>query len=378
MKKVLLIVLLLHCFLTVISQNQCQSSLLSKDKIFEIISSKLEKEKTTLLNLRKIEFHNQYIYNYPICSSVDHCLYNCLFEYPKYGIDFRLVSYYDEQMKKRILQLLRNEFMENELDNLINKELSKITFCSKQRDIDTTSLSYLKQRESFFCQKKDSLLSEYKDKYHFNLHIIIGVCKYLYNSEIENELLRLYNSDINWSKVSGITSQVGNIQAYINLKDEIKVVLAAHGKNEFLNEWKYDETKDINWQFDIKDTLDDLFSQKMVENIRYLAAVHTEESYYELSKYLLSPRFVYSEEVEESMESDYLNDYNNYIRCFAFMYIVKNVTNIELYKSLQFLWYFEQHNNFQNIRHNLTEEFCRKVYDWMQDNRGNYKLWYEW
>lgn len=105
MKRVLIIVLLLHCYLTVVSQNQCRSSFLSKDDIFEIISSKIEKDKTTLLNIRKIEFHNQYIYNYPICNSVDHCLFNCLFEYPKYEIDFRLTSYYDEQMIKRILQL---------------------------------------------------------------------------------------------------------------------------------------------------------------------------------------------------------------------------------------------------------------------------------
>lgn len=376
--KIILLILLFHISPKVFSQNSCEKTMLTPNEIQKKIDSIVCHDKQTLLNFRKIDFIKQYIYNRPMCNYFDKCYYNCLFEYNKCGIDFRVASYYDSQMRNRILQLLRNDFMEGELDSLIKKELSQITFIPKSsKCIDTLSQIYKKEKQLFYENKKDSLISEYKDKYHFDLYVIIKACKFVYDEEIEMELLNLYNSQINWGNVSGVSQNVGDISAYANIKEIIKVVLAAHGKTEHLNGWKYDPIKDENWKFDKTDTLDDLYTQQMAKNIEYLALVHTDESYYELSKYLLSPRFIYSEEMEETND-DSNHNYNYHIKCFAFLSIVYNVTNVDLYKSLRFLWYYEQYNKFQNRRDNLTDEFCRKMYDWMQQNYGNYQLWYEW
>ena len=376
--KIILLILLFHISLKVFSQTSCEKTMLTPNEVQKKIDSIVCHDRQTLLNFRKIDFVKQYIYNRPMCNYFDKCYYNCLFEYNKYGIDFRVASYYDSQMRNRILQLLRNDFMEGELDSLIKKELSQITFIPKSsKCIDTLSQIYKKEKQLFYENKKDSLISEYKDKYHFDLYVIIKACKFVYDEEIEMELLKLYHSQINWGNVSGVSQNVGDISAYANIKEIIKVVLAAHGKTEYLNGWKYDPIKDENWKFDKTDTLDDLYTQRMAKNIKYLALVHTDESYYELSKYLLSPRFIYSEEMEETND-DSNHNYNYHIKCFAFLNIVYNVTNVDLYKSLRFLWYYEQYNKFQNIRDNLTDEFCRKMYDWMQENYGNYQLWYEW
>ena len=105
--KIILLILLFHISLKVFSQTSCEKTMLTPNEVQKKIDSIVCHDRQTLLNFRKIDFVKQYIYNRPMCNYFDKCYYNCLFEYNKYGIDFRVASYYDSQMRNRILQLLR-------------------------------------------------------------------------------------------------------------------------------------------------------------------------------------------------------------------------------------------------------------------------------
>ena len=361
-KLLMVIVLLITCPLNSYAQN--------KDSIISIYNKILNQDKDCLLNFRGNSNHTLTACNdkFPtkFYSSYEITLFNnSIF----YGIDLSPKGWMsDSLIQTRILQLLRGEFYDGELDTLMAEEF--------QKDEYKTLSDSAKQVEYIRLEKK---FSDRPDDYQIT--DLVNACQFVNNNEIINRIKEMYLDT-----------------AYNYCKEELLRCLLANNiepyTSNILKKSKYKKQQDEETQF---------------RNIVLLHTIHTQKAFKELSKYLLSEAYdvmyicddktnvkdtipnknkksiVDDESIEYYIEdtldfvenevdfdSDDTEERKIYLYTSAFLSIQLSIDNEDLYSM------FGIKNNNRVNDNFLTLEVRRKIYKWMQKNYGTYKIKNRW
>lgn len=274
----------------------------------------------------------------------------------------------DSLIQARILQLLRGEFYDGELDTLIAGEFQKdeyITLSDSAKQIE-----YVRLENKFSNRPND-----------YQIIDLVNACQFVNNNEIIDRIKEMYLDT-----------------AYNYCKEELLSCLLANNiepyTSNILKKSKYKKRQDEETQF---------------KNIVLLHTIHTQRALKELSKYLLSEAYdviyicddktsikdtipnenkktivddesieYYIEdtldfvEYEVDIDSDDTEELKIYLYTSAFLSIQLSIDNEDLYSMLGIKNNSRVDDNF------LTIEVRRKIYKWMQKNYGIYKIKNRW
>lgn len=298
------------------------------------------------------------------------------------GLNLSVGMVYDDPMRDRIIQLIRNEYREGELDTLVNRHmvwlgdvLEKET--SRQCHFDTIPL-FNSTLDSFYTDLKNKNLNKYsKDSYQYE------VCKRLqldttelfkktYRTVVEKERISKRESWIN-NTYYNYTALV-KLCGYIGDKRFIKPLIEALEKPDnfqrervlealvrmqvepYYSDYVKKRTLTME-QIKDKDTRLD-FS---VDDFAYVLG--TQKAYLELSKYLLSnkPYGIIAIDYSEYSES-YPTSYTTPVSNDAFYLIQDNIENKDLQEMI-------------GNKHVADDpKLSISIYNWMQKNYGKYKI----
>ena len=359
-KLLMVIVLLITCPLNSYAQN--------KDSIISIYNKILNQDKDCLLNFRGNSNHTLTACNdkFPtkFYSSYEITLFNnSIF----YGIDLSPKGWMsDSLIQTRILQLLRGEFYDGELDTLMAEEFQKDEY--KTLSDSAKQVEYVRLEKKFSNRPDDYQITD-----------LVNACQFVNNNEIINRIKEMYLDT-----------------AYNYCKEELLRCLLANNiepyTSNILKKSKYKKQQDEETQF---------------RNIVLLHTIHTQKAFKELSKYLLSEAYdvmyicddktnikdtipnkksivdgdsieYYIEDTldlvenEVDFDSDDTIERKIYLYTSAFLSIQLSIDNEDLYSMLGIKNNSRVDDNF------LTIEVRRKIYKWMQKNYGIYKIKNRW
>ena len=300
--------------------------------------------------------------------------------YESYGVDLTLNGMFDKDMRKRVLQLLKNEYEEGELEKAIQKELdlwgfNKVTYSQSRinwRKLpkslhkiykDTSSIEFKAFADSCWQVKMESMRKEYTENYMFELDRVINICYYLNDKKIKKQLIKMYND-------TTFTEYYHNkIQAAL-IRRKIEPYYTKCFKRNM-----YSDT-----------TNEDM----MTHNIDTLSKfIHSQESFLELSKFLLTNKIVYWAEEEDngnivsqksfSQETDEIvyNAHNDYVFFYAFIEIKWKIRNQDLWDFIGYHPNNEKEEYIKSITY-FAFQNRKKIYDWMQANYGKYEIAPQW
>lgn len=282
-------------------------------------------------------------------------------QYEKMGFRKTINDLYSLEMRKRVLQLLRNQYNEGEMQKSLDwyMEYHEMEFeyiVDSQANslyMDSTDAqfsSFLKSEK--FSMFKDSVLNairherelKAKNEYLFAIEPVLALCGKLHDPEIQNELFSMYRQDSlkNCQKYIAIALSLQGIEKY---------------QNEILEQNAYSQSDDIRSQYE------------KVENLYF--CVESDTAFYEIAKYLKTNKYVYMETADGDVE-----DIPTSAWVYAFGRIVENVTNPSLFEYIDMPnpWTTPNTGHWEYI----NEERRDKMYEWMMNNYGNYQLWQRW
>lgn len=373
MKKFIILLLLFICI-----NGNCQSidEILTK---FEQIQSYARHR---LLNYRSYRYRplQDFSSELPFSFGLTHL------DNPSYnGFDLSTRGVFsDSSMQMRILQLLNNEFYDGEVDDLWKKDMQKNNYANL-----TDSLLHIKRIERETCYKKYIDENELVD--------LLEICTYINNKQIIKRIEEIYK-DTTYRK---------------NWADAYACLVANHIEpytSECLKKYRYKKEQSY---------------EEQVLACNYLWLIQTQQSFRYLSEYLFSDKYytniicednTYECEslddiiVEIDCESgvadtiikcenntnkgdtlkydidvDYIDlededtnpiiaewEYKTYLYWGVFSIIQKSILNLDLYDMLGIT------NDIFVSQEFLTEETRKKIYNWMQENYGKYKIKNRW
>ena len=356
MKKFIILLLLFICI-----NGNCQSidEILTK---FEQIQSYARHR---LLNYRSYRYRplQDFSSELPFSFELTHL------DNPSYnGFDLSTRGVFsDSSMQMRILQLLNNEFYDGEVDDLWKKDMQKNNYANL-----TDSLLRIKRIERETCYKKYIDENELVD--------LLEICTYINNKQIIKRIEEIYKDTTyrkNWADAYACLV-ANHIEPYTSgcLKKY------RYKKNQLYEEQKLacDYLWLIQTQQSLKYLSDFLFSNVydsliIVDNIRSLNLEVNTSREANTSRYdIIDNDTIYIDELilEDEDVMPYYNVTRTYLYCRVFSIIQMSILNQDLYDMLGIT-----NDNFVSQEF-LTEDTRKKIYNWMQENYGKYKIKNRW
>jgi hypothetical protein len=312
------------------------------------------------------------------------------FSYPEYlwekshQYNLNLGMIYDEEMRNRMLQLMRNEFREDELDTLVNRYMARNEKWFQSDAIDScrfdTLAIYRAASDSFFVALKeaapDSARRAYIDSYEGfykkqHMHDVIRllkldttqICRQAYSAIVEQEREKrrkdILTKDVFYytvlAKISGYLNDPRFVQPLIDALDkpqnfERKVVIEALVRmrvEPYYSDYVKHRTR----------TIEQIKSERpRFRIVDFIYVLGTQEAYLELSKYLLSD---YPESYESADDKTYVS---MTMSEKAFSLIRDHIENEDIQAVIK------NKNAYDN------PELVMPLYNWMQANYGKYKI----
>ncbi|MBP5365313.1 MAG: hypothetical protein J6Y82_05265 [Bacteroidales bacterium] len=308
----------------------------------------------------------EYYYNYPRGTKR---VYN--------GVDLSANGMATADIRKRIVQLLNDEFYPGEVDSMVNYLMN----------------NELKNGDWYYYIKNDreEITRELNKKYSFDLRKLIIFCGALQDEEIKEILINAYKTD----------KYPENNVYYTTVKTLIQRTLARMGVEPYLSMYVEE------YKYNSEDT-PEVMSDK-IEELRYIPR---KETFLELSKYLLTDKYYISisesdisNENQKTIESDSYaemeddtteiiitpyqieipeetySESNEYIDYEALYAIYKSISNKELHdifddiiQRINSVYYYTS----EDIHLMLTEKKRKRIYKWMKKNYNKYDFSNRW
>jgi hypothetical protein len=294
---------------------------------------------------------------------------------------------YDDEMRDRLVQLMRNEYMEWELDFLVNKRINNDTirlraYAMNACRFDTLAL-FKTTLDSFFMDTKNKSTEDfrkhleeyesfYKEKYKSEVFKLLEldtteIFKHAYNEIVtkEKEIIRadyLANAYYyDYTHLAELCGYIGDqrfikplIEALNNpnnfQREKVIEALVRMKVEPYYTEYVQKRTRTID---SIKKKKPDFDIEELVYVIR------TQKSFLELSKYLISD-VAYNYIAIDLEEGSYYKPNPMYNKAFDWISI--NLENKDLKGMIG------------NKYPSENPEIVKPVYDWMQKNYGKYQL----
>lgn len=343
---------------------QCQSD--DDDVIFLKFFELRDRSHKALMNFRSVETSAALPFYYDLARS----WYRIKTENPDVyykgiNISYRGI-YADTAIQNRILQLLKNEFYEGELDSLVNE---KMRYECKYCNLNDSTYQIKKEEIGKYIINTPLLLRNDILGWYLKYVDLIEACSYIDNKEVDAELIKMYND----SRFQEYKRRLRNCILKKNLEPYT---------TRCLRECKYDSRKSAD---------------ALEENIQILAEIESQESYKLLSEYLLSDKYtvdvicqdlnIITEDTvvieldidvkEQEIEKDFQlysteHIHRNYLYREVYKYIRKSIMNNDLYSMLGI------NDNEPVSDEMLTLSFRRRIYNWMQANYGKYVFRSRW
>jgi len=286
---------------------------------------------------------------------------------------------YDEDMRNRMVQLMNNEFSEIEMDSLVRYRFKTLYWhfekqAFQKTKIDTFPVFRASIKKLYEDLEKDDKIDKHKQLgliYEFELfkqlqldtikefkEVYLDIVQTEENNFVES---MLSNNGFDYSRIAELSGYINDkrfIQPLIaalnkpkNFKQEVVFEALARMKVEpYYTQYIERRTRSLS---QIKKERPDFRIEELAEVIR------TQESFRELSKYLLSD-VPYSVDISEQGYTYYP------IYIDAYILIRDNIEN----KYIQEL--LSPHGAYED------KEVLQKAHDWMQANYGEYEMKYIW
>ncbi|MDR0604845.1 MAG: hypothetical protein LBG80_11130 [Bacteroidales bacterium] len=294
------------------------------------------------------------------------------------GLNISVGMIYDDEMRDRILQLMRNEYREDELDTLINRymgyNLSSYEYDAMEMCGFDTMEVFRNTLDSLYLDIKSKegtpySKSMYKDKVFKLLQLdTTNIYKRIRNQVVEREREREKQELLN--DTNDINTYLAELCGYIGDKRFIKPLIEILNKAE--EDYQKEKIIEALARMRVEPYYTDYVKHRTLtpEQIRdekwldfkledFVYVLGTQEAYLELSKYLLSnkPNTIVIEDAEDHPESTIYP-----VSDEAFYLVRANVKN----------------NDLQEIMKGEDSvsdpKVLRQTYDWMQKNYGKYKI----
>ena len=303
-------------------------------------------------------------------------------------LDLNVSMIYDDEMRNRIVQLVRNEFQEWELDSLVNSRIMRRTItyereARKSCKFDTLQI-FRVALDSFYVDLKnknpeDSILVkyEYVEKYKYEPEIFkmlqldtTSIFRQAYSELVEREReseredyltngYRYFNNYTYLAELSGYIGDKRFVQPLIELldksedyqKERIIEALARLRAEPYYTDYVKER---------MPRTIEQIQNESpnfRIDNLVYILG--TQESFRELSKYLLSD---YPEAWDIRDLPDGVQHIPSPMWRQALRLIDNNIKNNDLQ---EIIGGWQTSNN---------PELTKLVYDWMQKNYSKYEI----
>lgn len=274
------------------------------------------------------------------------------------GVDLSLDGMVDSAMRKRIIQLLKDEYSEGEYDRWIDSLVTRNKYVFKSRE---EAIEFTKEKKWNKC-----------DMYH-----VIKLCGGLKDDEIKNILINIYED-----KENGIYDQYRKVTINALARMGVEPYLTM-----FIEKNKYRESDDPK---DMDESLYELYWLPCKETLREVSRFLSSEKYavsYIEADSIVGDTIYEEEEIEiipielESYDSDsYGRECHDYIKTTAFLFLAKHILNPKLLsivgvKREQDLFILANRFKLDAL---LTPRKCRKIQRWMKKNYNNYDLSGSW
>lgn len=332
---------------------------------------------------------NNYIIN-PRKGSLYHGELRYEFTYPSYLWDksnqynLNIGMLYDDNARERILQLMQNEYREFEIDTLVERNIAWNDDLYGERILeickfDTTQI-FQQTLDSFYIElkkkpKKAVGVIGSKSMYHYEVLKLLKldtteIYIKLYNEIVEKERVELREEYLKEKLERNSLRYLAYLCGYIGDKRFIKPLIEAlDNPEDFVKETVIEALARMRVEPYYSDyvkqrtrTLEQIKKRKPDFPIKDLVyVIGTQESFLELSKYLLSD-CPYTITIIDDRTAGTSNAAYTPISYEAFYLIKDNIKNEDLQKIIN-------KNHISDV-----PEMATQLYNWMQKNYGNYKI----
>lgn len=304
-----------------------------------------------------------------------------------YGLDLSIDGLFDKDMRKRVVQLLKNEYEEGEFEKLVNRRISKIgdkneyarhqiNWYKLPKSLhkvykDTSSVEFKAFADSCWNDKIESIKKDCKENYQFDVYRLLNTCRYLHDKKIAKQLIKMYND-------TTLSEYHYSIQTVL-ISMKIEPFYSDCFKRNMFKDTIYDDDPD--------------YAGDMFNNIDTLSQlIYSQESFLEISKFLLSNKKIHYDEIDDegnisngsrTVSSD-MTEFRKepsteYVFYDAFVAITA-IRNQDLWDLIGvFPWGEEEYflNGVGDIVPFVYKN-RQKMYDWMQANYGKYEIAPRW
>jgi hypothetical protein len=295
----------------------------------------------------------------------------------EYNLNLGMI--YDEGMRDRIVQLMRNEYREDELDTLVNRMLESLikpnereameickfdTLTMFKKALDSLFLN-LESRNVVDMMKKVNHIYEYELFKHLKLDTI-KIFRQTYSKIREREKERERKYYLTYTYYD--RTELARLCGYIGDKRFISPLIEALDKPDNFNQEVVIEALarmrvEPYYNGYVKSrmprTLEQVNKERPGFDIEdFVYVIGTQEAFLELSKYLLSD-VPYRIEIADNQESSYSTSFP--ISNDAFYLIQDHIENEDLQDMIK-------------GKSPYTPGVFKQTYDWMQKNYGKYKI----
>lgn len=266
------------------------------------------------------------------------------FEKCGYIADLNLA--YDEYSHHRVLQLLKNEFDEGELDTLIKynayisaKRVVSEELWKKYHDSKFVNSILHDKNGTIYNTFLDSLTEARKTierdlllhTYRFDLGSVIELAGYLNCDSLEGQLIKMHEDSL-----------------LVNFKTIVSCALVRHKVEPyysmFIQDNRYDEKKDA-----------EALIEKLYKLFQYAPCQET---------MLLAKDFLMSDRFYVLTTADGTDPYDWYVRDEAFNLLRLHLTNND---------FIQIYEGFGNLNH-ITKEESQQLINWLNANYGKYEI----
>ncbi len=307
----------------------------------------------------------------------------------KLNLKLELGMIYDNDMRNRLLQLLKNEYRPDELDTLAKRGTAMSFKANERLALDICKFDTMKlfknTLDSFFneVKRKQPKDHEYKYFYNYNVFKILKLDTILIFRHVLDSIIikdkASYIYDLKNNNTQDLFS-IAELCGYVNDKRFIQPLIEALNKpNNFRKEVVIKtlarmkvEPYHTNLLKENTHTMTEILSGINVDKTLFTDVLHSQESFLELSKYLKS-------NIECMVVADEENPrrrHGDELKFCVLETIYNNLDNADM-KAL--VW-----NGADKIYvpYEIAPEWdaaLDKLYNWMQKNYGKYKIsWYHY
>lgn len=302
----------------------------------------------------------------------------------KQKVNLHLCMIYDNAMRERLLQLLKNEYRQDEIDTLINRIIlsNKIVYeneALKACRFDTMRI-FKKLYKELISNKKDSDMVKYNNYEYavfkfLKLDTVVAFKKTF--NIISNEEKKRYEKEFKEDAKNRFIPWVADLCGYVGDKRFVQPLIACLSKSN--EEYEKVKVKEALARMKVEPYYSNLLdkislTQKEIEEgkvgdyyVLYIT-IRSQKSFLELSKYLKSnkPFMVFSEGPPRNPGDE--------IKYEVLEILYHNIDNEDMKK------YVANGKETISVTFNPTRKnqaMVERMYNWMQKNYGKYKIsWY--